>query len=229
MKRFRFSLFVLPVILAGLLISQGPALRSAQKVAPDKSKTIYIADFELDAQNVQPDEGPGGRSGVLHGNGPVRRATGHGTGDPAQQAQHIVNLMSNSLVSDFQKAGYVAQRGALGSDMGAGYLVKGVFTEVDQGNRVRRAVIGFGAGQVNMQLYVNVSDSAHPQQNLYTLDKDDTSGKKPGAVITMNPIVAGAKFVMEKNASDKVVKKTTKQISEEVIQKISAGAVAAGK
>jgi hypothetical protein len=208
-------------------VSPGSVLRSAQKTSPDKSKTIYVADFELDAQNVQPDETPGGR---IRGNGPLRRATGRGTGDAAQQAQHIVNLMSDSLVSDFQKAGYVAQRVAPGSEsIGAGYLVKGVFTEVDQGNRVRRAVIGFGAGQVNMQLYVNVSDAAHPQENLYTLDKDDTSGKKPGAVITMNPIAAGAKFVMEKNASDKVVKKTAKQISEEVIQKINAGAVPAGK
>ena len=231
MERFSFSRFVLPVFLAGLLISSVTAVRSAQKASADKTpdKTIYIADFELDAQNVQPDEGPGGRSGVLHGNGPVRRATGHGTGDPAtQQAQHIVNLMSDSLVSDFQKAGYIAQPVAPGSEsIGAGYLVKGVFTEVDQGNRVRRAVIGFGAGQVNMQLYVNVSDAAHPQENLYTLDKDDSSSKKPGAVITMNPIAAGAKFVMEKNASDKVVKKTAKQICEEVIQKINAGAVAA--
>lgn len=231
MKRLRSSASVLAIFLAAMLVLPVPALLSAQKSSktPDKTKTIYVADFELDAQNVTPDEGPGGRSGVLHGNGPFRRATGHGTGDPAEQAQHIVNLMSDSLVSDFQKAGYIAQRVAPGSEsIGAGYLVKGVFTEVDQGNRVRRAVIGFGAGQVNMQLYVNVSDAAHPQENLYTLDKDDTSGEKPGAVITMNPIAAGAKFVMEKNASDKVVKKTAKEISDEVIKKISAG-VAAGK
>jgi hypothetical protein len=80
-----------------------------------------------------------------------------------------------------------------------------------------------------MQLYVNVADAAHPQQNLYTIDKDDTSGKKPGALITMNPIAAGAKFVMEKNASDKVVKKTAKQVSDEVAQKINAGNVTAEK
>jgi len=225
MKQPQVSIF--PTFLAVLLVFSGPALRSAQKAAPDKSKTIYVADFDLDAQNVQPDEAPSGR---IRGNGPLRRATGHGTGDAAQQAQHIVNLMADSLVSDFEKVGYIAQRVAPGSEsIGAGYLVKGVFTEVDQGNRVRRAVIGFGAGQVNMQLYVNVSDAAHPQENLYTLDKDDTGGKKPGAVITMNPIVAGAKFVMEKNASDKVVKKTAKQISDEVGQKINSGSVAAGK
>ena len=225
MKRLRISTFVLPVFLAALLVSPGSALRSAQKASPDKSKTIYVTDFELDAQNVQPDEAPSGR---IRGNGPLRRATGHGTGDAAQQAQHIVNLMADSLVSDFQKAGYIAQRVAPGSEsIGAGYLVKGVFTEVDQGNRVRRAVIGFGAGEVNMQLYVSVSDAAHGE-NLYTLDKDETSGKRPGAAITMNPIALGVKFVMQKNASDKVVKKTAKQISEEVIKKINAGAVAAG-
>ena len=230
MKRLRFPLSALSVLFVAALAMSGPAPLSAQKASPDKSKTIYVADFELDAQNVQPDEGPGGRSGVLHGSGPVRRATGHGTGDPAQQAQQIVNLMSDSIVSEFQKAGYIAQRVAPDStSIGAGYLVKGVFTEVDQGNRVRRAVIGFGAGEVNMQLYVNVSDAAHPQENLYTLDKDDTSGKKPGAVITMNPIAAGAKFMMEKNASDKVVKKTAKQISDEVVQRINSGTVTAVK
>ena len=132
MKRLRFSAFVLAIFLIGLLVAVVPGLRSAQKSAkpPDKTKTIYVADFELDAQNVTPDEGPGGRSGVLHGNGPVRRATGHGTGDPAQQAKHIVDLMSDSLVGDFQKAGYFAQRVTPGSEsVGAGYLVKGVFTE----------------------------------------------------------------------------------------------------
>jgi hypothetical protein len=227
MKRSQLSVLVFPVSLVVLLTLSGSVLRSAQKAAPDKSKTIYVADFELDAQKVQPDETPGGR---IRGNGPLRRATGHGTGDPAQQAQHIVNLMSDSLVSDFQKAGYIAQRVAPGSEsIGAGYLVKGVFTEVDQGNRVRRAVIGFGAGEVKMQLYVNVSDAANPQANLYTVDKDETSGKKPGAVITMNPIVAGAKFVMEKNASDKVVKKTAKQVSDGVAQKINSRNVTVAK
>ena len=118
MKRLRSSASVLAIFLAAMLVLPVPALLSAQKSSktPDKTKTIYVADFELDAQNVTPDEGPGGRSGVLHGNGPLRRATGHGTGDPAQQAQHIVNLMSDSLVSDFQKAGYIAQRVAPGSE-----------------------------------------------------------------------------------------------------------------
>ena len=230
MKRSRLSVSALPILLVVLLASSRPAVQSAQKASPDKSKTIYVADFELDAQNVTPDEGPGGRSGVLHGNGPVRRATGHGTGDPGQQAQHIVNLMSDSLVNDFQKAGYTAKRLAAGeTPSGDGYVVKGVFTEVDEGNRVRRAVIGFGAGEVKMQLYVNVSDAAQPQQNLYTLDQNDTSNKRPGAAITMNPIAAGAKFVMEKNASDKTVKKTAKQVSDEVAQKINSRSESAAK
>jgi hypothetical protein len=35
--------------------------------------------------------------------------------------------------------------------------------------------------------------------------------------------------MMEKNASDKVVKKTAKQISDEVVQKINSGTVTAVK
>ena len=192
MKWLRFLVLASVVLLLSILVMPGPAVRSAQKPSPDKSKTIYVVDFELDAQNVTPDEGPGGRSGALHGNGPIRRATGHGTSDPEQQAQHIVNLMSDSLVSNFQKAGYIAQRTAKGSEsIGPGYVVKGVFTEVDEGNRVRRAVIGFGAGEVKMQLYVNVADTATPKQNMYSISQEDTSNKRPGAVITMNPIAAG--------------------------------------
>jgi hypothetical protein len=47
-----------------------------------------------------------------------------------------------------------------------------------------------------------------------------TSGKKMGAVITLNPYLAAAKFVMEKNAPEKTVKKTASQISAEVVKNL---------
>ena len=45
----------------------------------------------------------------------------------------------------------------------------------------------------------------------------------PGAVVTMNPYVAAAKFVMEKNASEKDVKKTAAQIAEEIVKYMPGG------
>ena len=98
-----------------------------------------------------------------------------------------------------------------------GILVHGVFTEVDEGNRIHRAVIGFGTGSVTMSLYVTMSDLAQPERPLYNLADNESSGKKPGAVIAMNPFVAAAKFVIEKNAPEKTVKKTASDISAQIV------------
>jgi hypothetical protein len=43
------------------------------------------------------------------------------------------------------------------------------------------------------------------------------SGKKLGAAITMNPYAAATKFVMEKNAPEKTIKKTAGDISKDII------------
>ncbi len=218
--------FVLCLAIAGFVYPTYPQASNATQAAPttsaaapgnpDKAITIYISDFELDAADVTTDQSRIG-NGPLHGNGPVRRATGTGkSNDPAAEAQHVVKLMSDNLIEDFAKAGYTAKLLASGDYRPAvGILITGVFTELDEGNRVRRAVIGFGAGAATMQLYVTATDLAHPDQALYQTDANDSSGKKPGAVITMNPYVAAAKFVMEKNATDKTVKKTAKQITAE--------------
>jgi len=49
-----------------------------------------------------------------------------------------------------------------------GAWVHGVFTQqADEGNRLHRAVIGFGSGQATMQLFVTLTDLASPQKPLY--------------------------------------------------------------
>ncbi len=80
---------------------------------------------------------------------------------------------------------------------------------MDEGSRIHRAVIGFGSGQATMNLYVTLTDLAHPEKNRCTRSRRMAPAKtKAGAVITMNPYVAAAKFVMEKNAPEKMVKQT---------------------
>jgi hypothetical protein len=37
-----------------------------------------------------------------------------------------------------------------------GALVHGVFTQADEGDRLHRALIGFGSGQATMQLFVTL-------------------------------------------------------------------------
>jgi Domain of unknown function (DUF4410) len=180
-----------------------------------KDMTVYVSDFELQAQNVQVDQGSaasGVRPGIL------QRPSKREQQDPEAQAKMLVNTMSTSLVSDLQKAGYKAQRLAAGDPKPAkGVWVHGIFTEADEGNRMHRAVIGFGSGQAKMQLYVTMSDLANPEKPLYESSVDGASKDKVGAAISMNPYVAAAKFVMEKNAPEKTVKSTASDISKQIV------------
>ena len=216
--RPRFFALLLPAILAvpvtGMPGQQGSTQSSKQTqfVFSPANTTIYVSDFELDAENFQGDQSMRGRRPHVL-NGPLRQNQ-----DPATQAQKLVDLMATDIVQDLTKAGYKAQRlAAADARPSVGVWVHGVFTELHEGNRMQRAVIGFGTGQTKMDLYVTINDLSQPNQPLYTSAKAEESGKKPGAAITMNPYVAAAKFVMEKKAPEKTIKKTAGAISKDLI------------
>jgi len=222
-----FFLFVGPGVAAQTASEQdSPGQAKTTMHAFNKDTIIYVSDFELDAQNVKTD-----KSGVI---GEVRpgileRPRKREEHDPEAQAKKLVDLMSKCIVADLQKRGYKAERLENGSARPtSGAWVHGVFTEVDEGNRRRRAIIGFGAGNATMDLYVTLTDLANPEKPLYDMAKEQDSGKKIGAVITMNPYVAAAKFVVEKNAPEKEGKKTASQISAEVVKQLS-GPLASSK
>ena len=184
-----------------------------------KDMTIYVSDFELDAQNVQVDQGS---SAAQRRPGILERPQKKEQQDPAAQAKTLVDTLSQSIVSDLQKAGYKAQRlTAADAKPSVGAWVHGVFTQADEGNRLHRAVIGFGSGQATMELFVTLTDLANPQKPLYEASEKGTSKDKPGAAITMNPYVAAAKFVMEKNAPEKTVQTTAAAISKDIVQHLS--------
>jgi hypothetical protein len=127
--------------------------------------------------------------------------------------------MSASIIADLHKAGYTAQRLATGEPLPAsGAWVHGEFAEVDEGNRLHRAVIRFGSGAAKMELFVTATELGGPEKPLYEVSQEGTSRKKPGAAITLNPYVAAAKFVMGKDATQKTVQKTASQITAEIVK-----------
>lgn len=178
---------------------------------------IYIKDFQLDSENYQ------GNQGVLSrlplGSRLLNRGSQYNYGE---KSATIVNSMSEALVSEFNEKNLPAQRlSSLDNSLpNNGWLINGVFTEVDEGNRLKRAVIGFGQGSTQMTVQIGVSDLAsnNPQAPFIIFGTIKDPGKIPGAVVTMNPYVAAAKFVLEKNASSKDVKNTAKQIVAEILK-----------
>ena len=216
----RFLSLVCLCVISQAALAQDPATIQKPPVHSfTKDMTVYVSDFELDAQNVQVDQGSAAaqrRPGILE------RPQKKEQQDPAAQAKKLVDTLSQSIVSDLQKAGYKAQRLTAGeAKPSVGAWVHGVFTQADEGNRLHRAVIGFGSGQATMELFVTLTDLARPQKPLYEASEKGASKDKAGAVISMNPYVAAAKFVMEKNAPEKTVKSTAAAISKDIVLHLS--------
>jgi hypothetical protein len=209
--------------LAGFLLSgcNTAKVTSERDLSPAptaKPELIYVADFELGAQNIQHQEG------VLSGRpGPLGRAGNrlYGTeSDPAARARQLVDLMANSLTKDLSSAGFNARRLAPGAALPVeGWLLQGVFTEVQEGNRLQRAMIGLGQGQTDLQVVVSMENlSKGTPKPLYEISTDASSGNKPGAapVVAVNPYAAAARFVMSGQDLNKNVRNSASQIAAEI-------------
>ena len=160
---------------------------------PGRSTIVYVQDFQVEKESSSNDQQTlgGGRARALIDQ--VKSATG-------MQSSQVVDLMASSLVSDLNRGGVKAQRLGTGQPLPKdGWLVRGVFTEIDQGNRVLRAEVGFGAGSTDLAVLVNVADLQKGKpESFYKLEAQAGSRKLPGAVVTRNPYVAAAKFVMSR-------------------------------
>jgi hypothetical protein len=216
------------IAVSGLLVACGSAAVSGQRevgASPaDRPAVVYVSDFQLDAESIRSERGlplppppPGPLGGILPKPPGAPK-------DPAVRARELIELMSTTLVQNLAQAGLNAQRlRANAPQPAAGWLVRGVFTEVGEGNRLQRAMIGFGAGQTDLQIAVAIDDLAGgTPRPFYELDTTAASGKAPGAVITLNPYVAVAKFALSGRDLEQNVKQTAGRIAADVASRVSS-------
>ena len=212
--------------------SQQIAQQSAQQTAPpqtvapapDKSKIVYVSDFELDAVNAD---------GKLEKSVPAippstapqldpKREQG-----PVEQAGRLVDFMSTTLVKELEKAGYTAHRLRPGETRPTdGIRISGIFGEPDEQNRLRRAVIGTIAGDGKMSLFVGIGNLARPDQALYEGADPTSSENKAGTAITVSAYAPVAKFEIEKNTTEKAIKDTAEGIVADLTALLTANVVA---
>jgi Domain of unknown function (DUF4410) len=211
--------------------SQAPVSKESVLSQADRQKVIYVSDFELDPANFKQDKGGITGKGYLlpPPPGSVLRRKRH---DPETEARNLINLMSESLVADLQKAGFTARRLLPVDPKPAdGLVVSGVFTEIDEGNQMRRALVGFGSGKAKMELYVKAAEVSSDAKPLYEVSTNKSNGKRPGAVIALNPYVGTAGFVvkfgMTKNAPEKIVKQTASKIAAELTKQLNTDSLGA--
>ena len=120
-----------------------------------------------------------------------------GTDQTAEQHKIATDTASNlciNLASSLTAKGYKAVCLTRGTPVGGSnaLVVDGEFTDISEGNRLRRLVIGFGVGSSTLDTTVHVYQYAHgASQPLIDFNTHADSGKMPGAAI-MGPAGAAA-------------------------------------
>ena len=188
--------------------------------APSSRPTvIYVSDFDLDAGEIQST----GIATLLPfrplSTGLLPRPFGILPQSKETTARDLVELMANSLVKDLKEEGFTAQRTSASDPLPReAWLLRGIFTEVDEGNRLRRAIIGFGSGKTDLTVETMLDDLSQgpPQQ----VDTSAQSGKMPGAIVTMNPAAAAARFVLASGDLNRNAKDTASQIAKSVAARV---------
>ena len=216
------GLALLCVLLAGCSTAKVTASNPVGAAPAARPAVVYVADFEIDAASIQTDSGVlGARPLGILPEGPLARLRG---GDPQAEARHLVDLMAEDIVADLRKKGLQASRLPAGAALPAeGWLVRGMFLQVGEGNRLRRAVIGLGSGATELQVASSVDAlSQGTPAPFYQVDTGAESRKLPGAAVTLNPYVAAVRFVMAGKDLDRNVKDTAAKIAESVAARVNA-------
>jgi len=193
--------------------------RTPSAAPPSRVSVVYVTDFQLDADAVK------SPSGVLPGPvGQVMRGGVNALKPPAERAHELVELMAKTLTNSLNGEGVNARRlGANEPTPKDGWIVRGVFTKVEQGSRFERAAIGLGAGGTDLTVVVSVEDpkagNRVPLEDIIAgAQSSKMIGAAPMAVIRFNPATVAAKFVLSSRDLEKNVVRTAMQISSKIVE-----------
>jgi len=77
------------------------------------------------------------------------------------------------------------------------WLVKGRVTSVEQGSRMLRSLIGFGAGRTKMETEVEIYDLTQADHGAALMfQTSGGSGAEPGALVSLNPVLMVVKATL---------------------------------
>ena len=158
-------------------------VRPQQESAPagfSRPTNILVYDFAVSESDVRENQGFLAQ---------IRRGWSTSTQSERdlELGRQVAGAYAEDLVSGIRELGLPAERARRETPIASNtLLIDGQFLNVDEGNRLRRVVIGFGAGGSNVDSRVQVyyATSTERRQLLeFTTHAD--SGKMPGAAATM--------------------------------------------
>ena len=164
----------LALILAVSSCASVSVEKGAEQATPQMPQKIYVADF-----------------GTAHGKFKVDREGA----DLVAFKQNLQGMMQTGLVTDLTHRLIPATPtyGTQGLQPENAWLIRGEFTKVNQGSRLLRGVVGFGAGGTKMETTVSVYDlNQNSNTPFLTFSTTGGSNAEPGAVTggATDPVVA---------------------------------------
>jgi hypothetical protein len=181
-SKLRWIAVVIVVSIAGCTPASITPGTSARPVYAGKPSEIIVYDFAVSSAEVTQNQSIIQRAyRAVSMNAEQQQASQLQTGHEAAKD------LSDMLVRQLTDLGFTAQQAQRGTPVPAGALViDGQFHDVDEGNRLRRLVIGFGAGASKLDTQVEIYQySGNSPTQLLNFTTHAESGKMPGAAVTM--------------------------------------------
>ena len=196
---------------------------SANAALVANPRPVAVCDFAFEVADLHTEQ-----SLMTGREGPVRRLKGElvPAETPAQKAERLAALLSETIAKELASMKIPATRQPRGAPWPAsGIVVSGEFLQVDEGNRLKRAVVGFGAGAREALVQVAGFDLAQNREKpILVYGTGSESKPTPGGIVTMNPYAMAARYVLSRNATEKDVRTLGKRIAKDLAQ-IEAGGV----
>lgn len=177
----------LAITLAGCAgASVAPQTSNGVPINSARPTTVYVYDFAVSASEVTLNQSIFQRA--------YRKVS---DSDQTQQqldlAHQTAQALTVALVNQLNQLGFVAGPATRGQPVSGSniLIVDGEFTDINEGNRLRRTVIGLGAGQSTLDTQVQVFQRANDAtQQIMDFTTHADSGEMPGALIMGAPGVA---------------------------------------
>jgi hypothetical protein len=197
--------------------------RELHAMPPAAPKVVYVKDFDLQPGTFQAESGILPISPISAG-GFISRILGVPV-ESGERERELLRLMTSALVDDLTNVGLNARVLHYGELLPSeGWLVRGAFVQIDEGNRLKRALIGFGSGATRLRVIVWVSDLGHgPSGPFCALDTSTHSSRKPGAALSFDPYVGAARFVLDGLDLDTNVTQIAAQIANDIAERSRTG------
>ena len=184
--RLLFAIRTAFELLAALLIvACASATVTPEKVAPPATPVrptrIVVYDFAVSPAEVTLNQS------IVHRTFRAVQSKETPQQSQLETAHAVAHDLADALVKDLQDLGFVVERRPRGTPVSGNVLiVDGQFLNVDEGNRLKRLVIGFGAGASKLDTRVQVYQvSGGTPRRVLEFETHVESAKMPGAAVTL--------------------------------------------